>query len=165
MREMTRMREENKIDWFVPLIRTMFLDIIITIVSRLLDTSLIPAPDRLRLTSSLHFFFRREKWRFAPQHRTISLVYHPTQQSVAATTRLFGDRPPPNRPATNPPSQQGKRMVVKEAYTPPERYCYGWNCRNDATQIGWPLIHFSTNSYVESFPPSRGIKEVGGECY
>jgi hypothetical protein len=55
-------------------------------------------------------------------------------------------------------------MVVKEAYTPLERYCHGSNCRNDATEIGWSLIHFSTNSYVESFPPSRGIKEVGGNA-
>ena len=89
---------------------------------------------------------------------------HRTQQSVAGRLDFSASRPPPNRPASNPPSQQGKRMIVTVAYTPLEQYCCGPVDRNDATEIGWSLIHFSTNSYVESFPPSRGIKEVGGGC-
>ena len=82
-----------------------------------------------------------------------------TAHNKASPRRLdfSASRPPPNRPASNPPSQQGKRMVVTVAYTPLEQYCCGPVDRNDATEIGWSLIHFSTNSYVESFPPSRGI--------
>lgn len=105
-------------------------------------------------------FSREELAPFRPTNTRLCTTPH----NKASPRRLdfSASRPPSNRPATTPPSQQGKRMVVKEAYTPLERYCYGSNCRNDATHIGWSLIHFSTNSYVESFPPSRGIKEVGG---
>lgn len=86
-----------------------------------------------------------------------------TQQRSPRRLDFSASRPPRNRPASNPPSQQGKRMVVKVAHTPLEQYCCGTVDRNDATEIGWSLIHFSTNSYVESFPPSVECKEVGGD--
>jgi len=98
--------------------------------------------------------FQKKKQRNRPPHTT---------HNKASPRRLdfSASRPPQNRPASNPPSQQGKRMVVKLAYTPLEQYCCGTVDRNDATEIGWSLIHFSTNSYVESFPPSREYR-VGG---